>query len=318
MYNMVYEIQIGKFKVANLLSFEIRKSANRLSDTATIKMAGMVYGAALEIESKIKRGDKVVIKAGYNDVLEKEFSGYVSSITTDNTISIECEDSMFLMKKEVKSKQYKKQKATEIIQDIIFQIGGFTLVKGKGVERVLFDKFTASNYTAYDVLKKIKETNRLHIFVKGTELHVHLKFTYKTNVVKYDFSKNVEKSNLSYVKEEDKKVLVEVIGIDRNHKKTTVIVGDKGGDKIQINRYNVSNEDALRVIGEEEIKDHRFTGFQGDITTWLIPYVTYGDSANIYDEDYPSREGRYYVEAVDVFFNQNGGSRKVTLGIKVA
>lgn len=317
-YIMNYDIQVGNYKINHLLSCEVRKSSNKLSDTATIKLPGMAYNSALEIESKIKRGDKVTIKFGYDETLYKEFSGYISSITTDNTIIIECEDAMFLTRQEVKNKQYKNIKAVEVLDDIMMQLGGFTIVKGDGVNDLRYDKFTVSNATAYDVIKKIKKETKLHIFVKGSVLHIHLKYTYKEGRVNYDFSKNVEKASLKYVKIEDKKVQIEVIGINRKNEKTKVLVGEKGGDKITVHRYNVTDPKALKTIGNEEIKKHRYTGYEGNITTWLFPFCTYGYSCNIIDTDYPNREAIYYCEAVTSSFSENGGVRKITLGIKLA
>jgi len=315
MYKMSYDIQIGNFKVKNLMDVEVRKSANKLTDTATIKMVGMSENKALEVESKIKRGDQVNIKLGYNTTLHQEFLGYVSSIATDNTITIECEDGMFLYRKEVENKQYKKITVVDLITQVASQLTTMKVVAGPGTDIVKYDKFTVNNATAFDVFKKIQEETKLQIFVKGNELHVHLKFTYNEGKVNYDFSKNVEKSSLKFVKEEDKKVLVEVVGIKRNNEKTTVIVGDKGGDKTTIHRYNVSDKSALQKIGEEELKKHRYTGYEGSITGWLFPYITYGYSAEIFDRDYPARKGIYYTEAVKTRFNKSGGSRQITLGI---
>jgi phosphotransferase system IIA component len=315
---MNYDIQIANYKVSYLLDCEIRKSANKLTDIATIKLNGMAYSKTVNIEDKIKRGDKVSIKLGYDSNLYNEFNGYIKSIKTDDTIIIECEDSMFLMRKEVKSKQYKNITASDIIKDLLSQIGGFDLVLGDGVSDLKYDKFTISNATAFDVLTKLKEETGAHIFVKGNELNFHLKYTYKEGDVVYDFSKNVEKSSLKYVKSEDKKVLIEIIGINRNNEKTKVEVGEKGGDKITVHRYNVNDKSALEAIGQEELKKYRYTGYEGDITGWLTPYCSYGYSCRIIDSDYPIREAIYYCEAVTTQFNSTGGKRKITLGIKLA
>lgn len=311
---MNYDIRLGKYKVTHLLSCEVRKDANKLTDTATIKLSGMAYSKALEVENKIKRGDKVVIKLGYNDELPTEFNGYISNIATDNTIVIECEDGMFLFKAEVKNKQYKKVEATEIVEDVAKQIGGFTVVKGAGTASVKFDKFTINDATAYEVFKKIKSETRLHIFVKDKELHIHLQHTYKGGNVAFDFSKNIESSSLKYVKEEDKKVQINVIGMTRNNNKTNVLIGEPGGDKLTIHRYNISDKNSLKAIGKEEIKKHRYTGYEGDITGWLLPYCTYSYSAKVIDTDYDKRQGTYYIEAVTTTMNVAGGKRKITLG----
>ncbi len=315
---MVSEITLGKFKLNHLISCQVRKDVDKLSDSATIKLPGMAYGQALEIESKIKRGDAVTIKLGYEGYLFEEFNGFISSIATDNTIIIECEDSMFLTRKEVENKQYQNTDATAIIQDVINQLPGIKMVAGEGVDILKYDKFTINEATGYDVLKKIKEETGLHIFMKGTELHVYLQYTYNTGKVKYDFAKNVQSSNLKYLHEADKKVLVEVVGIDRENKKVKVEVGEKGGDKITVHRYNVHDPEALKKIGEEEIIKHRFTGYEGDFTTWLLPYITTGASADMLDPDYVSRQGVYYTSAVTTTFDKNGGKRKVVPSIKVA
>ena len=319
MVGIDYDIIVGKYRVKHLLEVEVRKSANKLVDTATIRLSGMSQGSALDVESKIKRGNDVTIKAGYAErgELPTEFTGYVSSIKTDNTIEILCEDGMYQFRRDIQSKQYKDVTVGDLVQEIVDQIDGFSLVVHPGTEVLRYDKFTIDNATGYEVLRKISKENKIHIFIKGNVLHVALKYTYKEGDVHYDFSKSIEKSSLRYVQEKDKKVLVEVVGIKRDHTKTTVVVGDRGGDKITVHRYNVSDKKALEVTGLEELNTYRFTGYEGDMTTWLYPYVTYGYTAHPQDTAYPQREGGYYVEAVTTKITGNsGGQRKLTLGIK--
>lgn len=317
MVDMKYDITIGKFKLNSLISCEVRKSAGTLADTATIVIPGMAYNATLEIESKVKRGDDVVIKLGYNDKLKTELVGKVKSISPNDIITIEVEDNMFDFRKDVANKQYVDVTVNEVIADLVKQIGGYKLVVGDGVADVRYDKFTVQDATAYDVFDKVRQETSLHIFIKDKELHVHLKSTYKSGDVTFDFSTNVEDSSLTYVTEFDKKVEIEVVGINRKNEKTKVTVGESGGDKMTVHRYNVSDEAALKAIGLEEIKKYRFTGYEGDITTWLLPYCTYGYSAKIVDVDYPLRDGTYYVEATVTTFDEGGGKRKVTLGLKL-
>lgn len=317
MVDMKYDITIGKYKVNSLISVEVRKSAGTMADTATIVLPGMAYNASLSIEDKVKRGDVVVIKLGYNDKLIQELVGKVKSISPNDLITIEVEDNMFDFRKDVENKQYSDVTVGDVIADLNAQIGGYTLVVGDGVNDVKYDKFTVQDATAYDVFDKIRQETSLHIFIKDKELHVHLKSTYKSGDVNFDFETNVEESNLTYVTEFDKKVEVEMVGITRSNEKVKVTVGEKGGDKITVHRYNVTDEAALKAIGLEEMKKYRFTGYEGTITTWLLPYCTYGYSAKIKDPDYPLRDGTYYVEAVVTSFSEAGGKRTVTLGLKL-
>lgn len=315
---MTYDIILGRFSVKHLLSCEVRSSANQLADVATLTLNAMAYNAALEVESKIKRGDAVSIAFGYDGKNVVEFTGYIRTIGTGEEITIECEDEMYVMRKAVANKQYAHPKAMDIIQDLAQQVGVQEVVSGEGVADVSFDKFTVQDATAIEVLEKLKQETGLHIFFVGKVLHVHLKYTYNAGAVRYDFSKNVEAANLTYARAEDKTVEVEVVGITKKNEKVTVVVGEKGGDKITVHRYNVTDPNSLTRIGEEELKKYNITGYEGDLTTWLIPAVKYGASATVIDELYPEREGTYYVDAVTTTFNENGGKRKVTLGLKLA
>lgn len=317
MYIMKYDITIGNYKVESLLSCEVIKDVNSLSDLATITMPGMAYGKTLQVDDKIKRGDKVIISLGYEGYLYKEFEGYVTSITNNNQIIVNCEDAMYLTRKEVKSKRYTLTDTTDIIRDVVSQLEGIEVVLGPNVEILKYDTFTIEDATAFEVLKKIKEETNLHIFMKGNQLHVFLQFTYKTGDVVYDFAKNVENSNLTYSYQADKVVLVEVVGMKKDNTKEVVKVGEEGGDKITVHRYNVTDPEALKKIGEEELIKWRYDGYEGDIDTWLIPYCTYGFSARLIDPDFPNQTGIYYVKAVKVSFSESGGVRKISPGLKV-
>ena len=56
---MQYDIRIGNWKVGMLDSVEIHSSVELLADTATIVLPGAEYNKALDVEGKIKRGDKL-------------------------------------------------------------------------------------------------------------------------------------------------------------------------------------------------------------------------------------------------------------------
>ena len=318
MYDLTHDIVINdRFRVKHLLGCEVRKRAGQLADTATLHLSGMAYNAALEIESKVKRGHPVTIAFGYDGKNVPEFSGYVRSVGTGETVTLECEDEMFNLRKPVGNKQYADLTAVDLIKAVVSQVGVTSVAAGDGAADVAFAKFTVKDATAFEVLSKIKQETGLHIFFVEKELHVHLKYEYDAGAVRYDFSRNVEKSDLTYVKEEEKIVQVEVVGIRKDHTKGTVMEGETGGDKITEYRYRVTEEKALKRIAKEVLKEYRFTGYEGSLTTWLLPNVSCGASARIVDELYPHREGIYYVEAVTTTFDERGGRRKVALGIRL-
>ena len=65
MYTMAYDITVGDYQLGMLDKVEIHKSVELLADTATITPPGAEYNTALQIEDKLKRGDKVCIRFGY-------------------------------------------------------------------------------------------------------------------------------------------------------------------------------------------------------------------------------------------------------------
>ena len=68
----------------------------------------------------------------------------------------------------------------------------------------------------------------------------------------------------------------------------------------------------LKKAAENEYNLWNYSGYEGNITGWLVPVVKAGRSVRLRDKERP--EGVYYVTGVEIEFGQNGAKRKVTLG----
>ena len=169
------------------------------------------------------------------------------------------------------------------------------VVAGEGLSDIKFDVFNIVDATAWDVLKKLKEQGGITAYVRGQKLYLSLRYlqdeaTAPREVV-YNFARNVEKSNLKYIRAEERKVLVKVIGIGKDNKRTEASAGEPGQDSITLSRYNVTDKAALQAIAEEELKKWSYTGYEGSLTSWLIPYATYGYECKAPStKTYPERE----------------------------
>lgn len=316
MYSMAFDIQIGNYKLGLLTSVQIHKSVDLLADTAVIKAPSTVYNQALDIEGKVKVGDAVTIKLGYNDNLVTEFTGYLQRIDTDDeSLTFNCEDALYLMRKPVHDKQFKRTTVKEIAQYLLREVG---MDKLNCTYDITYEKFVIKSANAYDVLKKLQSDTKANIYMRGNELNIHPAYIEKGGDVTYDFARNIEKSDLKYRKKEDRKYEVIVEGISLDGKKKTVTVGTTGGEKRTVKVYNVMNEAALKQRGEEELKYLQYDGYEGSVTTWLIPYVEPTYSAKIVDADYEYKTGTYYVVSVTTTFDESGGARKVELGRKLS
>jgi hypothetical protein len=312
---MVYDIQIGNYKLGLLESVEIHKSVDLLADTAVVTVPGVVYNQALDIEDKVKVGNAVTIQLGYDDNLVTEFEGFLQRIDTDDSrLTFNCEDGIYLTRKPVRDKQFGKTTVKEIAQYCLSEIGMKDL---NCTYDIGYEKFVIKNANAYDVLKKLQDDTKANIYMKGTELNIHPAYIEKGGDVQYDFAVNIESSDLKYRNSDDRKFEVTVTGVGLDGKKQTVTIGVTGGEKRSITVSSPMSRDDLQKRGESEMKYLTYTGYEGSITGWLAPYVEPTWSAHMHDKEYEYKTGSYYVISVTTTFSENGGSRKVELGRKL-
>lgn len=324
MLRMCYDIQIGDYHLKGIESVKVESSIDLLADQCTIVLPGSAYNKAYQLEDKVKRGDAVLVRLGYNDSLKDEFKGYLKSIHPNNPMKLECEDSIYLFRKPIKDKHFKKTTATVIARYIIDQINAQLPASQKmllvtDLTGFQFDKFTIVNATGFQALQTLKEQTGGSIYCRGRNLHFHLAYTEKRGQVTYDFAKNIEESDdLEYVKAEDVRTRIKVIGQWKKGEKIEVEVGEEGGNQITLKRPNITDKASLTKLANQELKRVCYDGYKGAIKGWLTPFCGIGYSATIIDADYKERAGSYFVNAVKTEFSREGGRRTVTLGIKVS
>lgn len=317
MYTMQYEIGIGEYRLGMLDKVEIHKSVELLADTATITLPGAQYNVALDVEKKLKRGDKVSIKLGYRETgLETEFEGWVQRISTDGgSVKLICEDDLFLFRKTLKSEVLQKVTLKKLLEHV---------VEGCGLEMKVncsyewtYAKFVINNATGYDVLKKVQEECGADIYVQEGTLEVHAPGEKVGKERYYDFGLNVESEDLTYRNAADKKVQVVVKANMPDGTVREIETGTTGGEKVEV-KCATSDEASMKARGELEVKRRSFDGFDGSFTGWLIPMCVPGDSVRLRDRDYEYKDGTYYVNAVTTELSAQGGKRKIELGFRLS
>ena len=317
MYTMAYDIRIGGYRVGMLESVEINSSVELLADTAVITLPGAQYNETLDVENKIRRGDAVSIRFGYAETgLEDEFTGYVQRIGTDGgTIKIECEDALFKLRVSIPDTQYENITLQQLLLRVLSAAGG-----GYALDCAYswtYDKFVVSTATAYDILKKVQEECGADIYLRGNVLHVRPPGDTTGEQQYYDFALNVESDSLEYRTAQDRKVQVVVKAAMPDGTVKELEVGTTGGDKVEV-IAPATDEESMRRRGESELKRRSFDGYDGKITTWLVPHARASDSAFLHDADYPYKDGNYFVSAVKTTFSSSGGKREVELGFKLS
>ena len=316
MFTMRYDIQVGDYRLGMLEKVEINRSVELLADTAVITLPAAEYNAALDVESKIRRGDRVVISLGYEETgMVEEFSGWVQRVGTDNgTITLECEDDLFKFRVGLKDQQKTNISLASLLKLVVDGIGG-----GYKIDcsySWTYEKFTINSATGFDVLKKVQEESGADIYIQDKTLHVHAPGEKVGKDIIYDFSQNVQSCDLNYRRADERKVQVVVKAVMSDGKVKEKHYGATGGDKVEV-KCATSDDASMKSRGESEYKRLTFDGYDGSITTWLVPFIIPGDCADLHDEDYDYKDGRYYVRAVKTEFSSSGASRTIELGFRL-
>lgn len=325
MFVLDCKLQIGEYTFTQVNDIRIKKSVDLLSDTAVIKLP---ISAVLQnknegferrnLESVIKAGDKVSITLAYKDVLEvKEFTGFVAFIKPNNPLLIvECEDAVYNIRKKRINKNFGKTTLREVLNYIV---EGLDISIAGDLPKVEFDKFLLKDINGAQALEKLKDEYGLNIFLDNNgDLFAGLRQTVGTgSKVYYDLHQNVIKHKLTYRYAEDIRLRVKVVGIQKDNTKVEVIVGDLDGEQRTLFRYNIKDKARLKALGEAELSDLKFTGFDGSLTSFFEPYATRGMTAVLRDQLFPERAGAYFIISVTVVFGINGARRIIELGTKV-
>ena len=316
-YHVEFLTQKGnRFKLGMLESITVKKSVENLADTATIVLPGSEYNKTLSLEESVSEGDSVSIRFGYDKSgkeLPVEFEGYVESINTDGgSITINCEDEIYSLRKELKDEVLENIKLKSLLEHVLQQADVKIGVDCK--YDITYGKFTIYGATIYDVIKKVQEETKANVYLVGKTLYVDPQYSRLSNTVIYDFAVNIEKADLKYRDESKRKFLVTVEGSDADGKAIKGQAGKQGGDAVNIKFSAISTQESLNAIAQETLKSKSYTGYEGNFTGWLLPGVKPTDVAELRDKEEVYKSGKYYVLSVETKFDKSGGSRKITIG----
>ena len=322
MQNIIWEIKFKtngvSYRLETVESIDIECSVDNLADTAIISLPDTVMNEVLNIGDQVKRGSEVVIKLGYDKTLVTEFVGYVQDVVTnDSSLKIVCEDALFLFRVKVRDVELKPTALGKIAQYVIDQINlGYKLVCDYDIA---YEKFVIHQAMGFDVLKKLAEETKANIYfnTEKRELHIHPPYLEKGGEVIYSMQHNVEKSSLEFKKAIDRKVEVTVESTNVKGKVESFTTGTTGGEKVTLKLGSISPADLPKIANAELIR-RSADMYEGSIDTWLIPFVQPTYTAKIKDEDYPEKEGKYYVTGVTTSVNESSDKRTVKFGIKVS
>lgn len=321
MVQLVSKIQIGDLVFNQVHDCTIVNSVDLLSDTAVIKMPTKFIlkeaGTKSDTYIAVKVGDEITIQLAYKGILEvEEFRGYVTKVKPNTPVEIECEDAIWLLRKKTNNKSFVNTTLRKIIQ---FLLADTAVELAWNIPEVNIDRFIVKNINSAQALQKLKKEFGFVAYIDDQgNLYCGLRAVNNTETkVFYGFQSNIISHDLEYVKAEDKKIKIKMIGIDKSNRRVTVEAGDAGGELRTFFKYGSANPAELSRIAKAHLSRLKYDGLKGTLTSFFSPFVTRGMSVEIEDGKYIERSGTYFVPKVEIQFGVNGGRRVVTLDYKI-
>lgn len=319
MFVLECTIDIGKYRFSQVHDVEITKSVETIGDTAIIKLPTRfkvrnANGGYIFTEDAIKIGDPVTIGLGYKNVYSGiEFKGYVKKISPKSPTVIECEDAIWLLRRKNITKAFYKTNLKEILNEVVKDT---SIDLADEIPEFDIDKWIVKNANGAQVLQSLKDTFMMRAYMNDqNKLNCGLdQFENIGKVVNCDLNYNLVDVNLDFKSREERKVKIVIEYRGNDNKVKSITSGDTDGAEHKIKIHAVSNEVQLKQMAEKELERLKYDGFEGDITTFLVPFSTRGMKAKIIDIDHPNREGSYFIKKVVTSFGTNGARRKIHLG----
>lgn len=334
--------------------FEINKSFEYLTANASITLPRKLSQEGLPLfagtNPVFKRKDKIKIEAGYFPNRETLFEGFISYVSANIPVHLECEDYMFLMKqykvtypktvvtrtlsKKGKPLKYKKIVSENItlqqLMDYIFEEGEYNdLLDGityeifgddPKVKNFPLGQFRASNATPAQIFDKLRDDYGLFTYFVDKVLYVGFaNNAFSTKEAEFKMEEVCINSNdLDYQMAEDVSIRVKCVGMMPDNTKVEAEAGDTDGEQRTYHFYNVSDVTELKRMAEERVKNHKYTGFKGWFETFGEPHLEHGDRAKITSTKLPERNGTYLIKSNKIVFGVEDGYRQYfDLGYKL-
>lgn len=296
---------------------EVVSSINNFTDTAKITLPRKIKVNDELLYTKIKKGDKVIIEAGYDENLRTIFTGYIRKVVQGTPIVYECENEAF------KFKQIKLQKAiypklsilefcTKYVTGYVMDIADFAL----GEVRINED------VTLAQVFEYFMSNYPCKFFFRNGGFFGVLPSTmaYKANdvrVIKLKVGDTVITDNTTYELAEDVNLQIICKVILKNNVKLESKRPKELKDA-EVRTFfcpTATNQAELDAQADNYLKTFKVDRITGDLTTFGEPYVRKLDLVHLYSEEFPEKnDKKFIVEEVVYSYGQSGYRQKIKLG----
>jgi hypothetical protein len=322
MFVLESKIEIGNLVFNEVVDVKITRSVDVLSDTAVIKLPTSFVlkdtNRELNTSKAILSGNPVSIRLGYKDKFSRiAFTGVVTTVKPTTPVEIHCEDAVWHLRRTTVNKAFTNTTLKDILREVVKK----TNIKlSNNIPDAPIKKYLIKDKNGAQALHQIKQDFALNVFLDDQgKLFAGLQQTEGAGKqVTYDLEYNIVSHNLQFVKEGDIRVKIVAKAILPDNTRIEVVVGDLDGEQRTWTTHSIDNKETLEKFALSRLQQAQYVGLGGTITGFLIPFADRGMTAQIIDERYPEREGKYFISKVVIHFVNRGARRIITLGQKVS
>lgn len=300
------EIRIGESLFWEWLDCEIESTWRVLSDVAVVKFHFKTPIAWTIDQLKIKVGDKVEIKLGYNYNPQTRFTGYVSKIEIGNkTITVHCDDAYHLKKAPALNKAYQTVQLKQLIQDIVPSGQKFDV-------RTDFSlgKFYIREQTPAQVLEFLTERYGIYSFLRAGVLYVGFAYNalpLKRTELNYAEDTWAADSTTRFVSENTEPLRVRAISFS-DGKKIEAVYGPSDAP-VQTLHFADMEKGDLEKIAKERSTQWSAARIEGEIRTWGNIYAEHSEILDIYNP-YTRTTSPVWIEAAKTVLSADAGLKR--------
>lgn len=298
----------------------VKKSVTDFFDTAEITLPLNPYlrrdnsdGTLIERRNIVlNTGDKVSISMGYDDEMNNIFEGFIARIDKSVPMKLYCEGYAFLLRDVIFNRSYNSVSLVQLLSDLT---RGTDIRISPHTAQLTIPQVAFRNTPAVKVLEWIEKELLCRVWFDGRMLYAGASlYAIPKSTTRFKLGYNTVKDDSLRQDTQAHKVAISVV--EKEKTGTTKRVKDVA------RKYSATREIRIRpgtpelfkraVAAElQELENNR--GFQGSITTFLLPFVDKAFTVDIADDLYPERAGRYFAESVQHSFSPSGGRQTIKL-----
>lgn len=307
---------IGDFSFEWLNNLEIESGWEHSTDKGKIVLPKKVQiknatgDVVAELSDYIKVGQKVLVRIGYDGVLNTVFSGYVSDFIPKTPLEILVEDEMWNLKQTTITGSAKN----ETVEGLMSKHFSAYI---SDVVNVSLGNYYIQGLSQAKILEQLKSDFGLYSFFRGDTLVVGKRYNSVTAATHiFQLGANVVSDDLVFKEKDQIKLKIKAISNNADGTKTEIEIGDIDGEERTLNFYNLSARE-LRLAADREKERLLYDGYRGSFTAFGEPFVKHGDIVVVNDYQQDASDSSYWVDEVVYSFGINGYRQKITLGPRV-